>query len=162
MTASKQLRRTRGDSAFTLIEGVVTMVLILLVVTGMWRFRYESTLQAEHGQHITAAGRIANLLCQSWKTVKGATTFNPTLCNFDPAIVLTAANNVTISDDILKGFTPLGQWTVQTPEMSYTAILLHQNEISTPGLKILRVVVEWKDRRNLSKTIELCTQTNTN
>lgn len=152
---------TRRYSAFTLIETIITMVVLLLVITGMWRFRYEAALQAERGQQIAAAGRIANLVCQSWSTVKGANTFNPALCNFDSSLIFTSTSATTVTNNNLNGFTPLGEWTVQTPDRPFVAALFYQNDVATPGLRTLRVLMEWKDSRKLSSRIELCTQTAT-
>lgn len=160
MTTKPYSCSTRQTSAFSLIEVLVTIVLLLIVATGIWRFRYEATLHAERAQQITAAGRVANLICQSWKAVNGVNTYNPTQCNFDSSIVLAATSTTSLTTNNLNGFTSLGQWTVQTPDAPYAAALFYQDDISVPGLRTLRVLLEWKDRRNLSHTVQLCTLAN--
>ena len=151
--------------AFTIIEALMTVLILMVVLTGAWRFRYQATIDALKAKDHLAAGRIANLLMQTWTAQNGCTTFNPSQQNFGATVII---SNLAQSSTqglsklgILDNFVPLGVWMVRMENRDFRVGFLYRDESSVQCLRTLYVFVEWSDRKNATQHLRLVTYTNT-
>jgi len=144
------VKRVKSAAAFTLVEIMLSVAVLLVAVIGASGYRCYAGLDARKAKtHITAA-RIALLLSESWRGVKGSETYDPVL-HLSPDLSITAntmyqfdsTSYVIIGSAAAEGFTPLGIYTVVSNNANdvYYATLSYK-DVST-GLRALNVVVAW-------------------
>ena len=69
------IRRQRG---FTLIEVMISVLIVMVLATGAMGYQYHSTRDVKISEVQATAARIAMLLLEAWKGQQGDTTFDPT------------------------------------------------------------------------------------
>ena len=131
-----KIRRHHG---FSLISIMFAIAILLAALIGTSNFRYFSTLDAQKAAAKITAARIGLMLCESWRGLKGAETY-------DPAAHLGSALTITTSTgpDKPEDFTLLGSYTVTLNGANYY-ITLSWKDVST-GLRALNIIVAWAQR----------------
>jgi len=139
------VKRRKSASAFTLVE-VMGAILILLVATlGASAYRYHAALDARKAAAHAGAARVCLLLCESWRGVKGTETYDPTAYLGSDLSITTIADSSGLEYQYKDaGFTLLGCYTVVANGVDYNA-LLSWKDIDT-GLRALNVVVAWSPK----------------
>lgn len=133
--------RRKSAAAFTLIEVMLTTLILLVAVVGTSGYRYYGALDARRSAMRIAAARIGLLLCENWRGFKGTETYDPTTY-FSSELTITA---ITVPDGFVgEGFTTLGGYKVVMDNTNYYAILSWK-DVDT-GLRALNVVVAWAQR----------------
>lgn len=131
--------RFRRFSGMTLVEIMIAITVISVAVLGAGRYRYYTALDAHKTDVQMTAARVALMLCESWRGVKGSVSYDPT-SHLGDELVITSDTGPDAPDD----FTALG---------SYSALLngfkcyttLSWKDIDT-GLRALNVEVAWPQK----------------
>jgi len=84
---SQQIRR-RG---FTLTEVMISILIVMVLVTGAMGYQYNSTRDVKVSEVQAAASRIAMLLLEGWKGQQGDTAFDPVAVFSDEMAIQTAS-----------------------------------------------------------------------
>lgn len=143
----KRLKYTGG---FTLVEVMAATVILSIAVIGASGYRYHATLDARKAAIRSEAARVALLLCESWRGVKGSETYDPVthlgaslavtaLCETDDVVM--CLNDIA---EIPQDFTVLGSYEVATSDGLCYPILAYKD--IDAGLRVLNVVVAWPTR----------------
>jgi len=133
----KKLKSTDG---FTLVEIMTAIVILSVVIIGTSGYRYYAALDARKAEMQTAASRIGVLLCESWRGVKGTTTYNP-VTQFSPLLAISVNTQFPASGYKDVSFTLLGIYNVSMNNTNYCAILSWKD--ITTGLRALNIVIVW-------------------
>ena len=127
-----------GNSGFTLIEVMITILIFSLVVTGALAFHYHGAIEVRRADIRIGAARLAQTLLEGWRTTA-------TPGGYDP--VDTYGADVTISGagsgpPAPTGFTALGTYLINENRVSYYATLSYKDKTATdPAL--LSVAIGW-------------------
>ncbi len=132
-----KIRRRRG---FSLVSVMIAMAILFAALIGTSNFRYYSTLDAQKAAAKITAARIGLMLCESWRGLEGAETYDPA-AHFGSALTITQS---TTGPAKLEDFTLLGNCTVTLNGANYY-ITLSWKDVST-GLRALNIIVAWAQR----------------
>ena len=134
-------------AGMSLVEIMVSIVVLLAAIIGTSNLRYYAALDARKAAARIAAARIALMLCESWRGVQGAETY-------DPAAHLGADLAVTESagPDKPEDFTLLGSYKVVLDGINYYTTLSWKDVSS--GLRALNIVVSWAQRDQGESSID--------
>lgn len=133
--------QTHTRNGFSLIDGVLGILLLAIVILGTASFRYYSMQNLQKAEFQVSASRVAEMLCQSWKGVGGIEAFDPiTSLNTLPSI-----EQVETFDEAdagwPAGFTKLESFKIVKDSIPYYATLAYQD--IQPDLRALTVMVAW-------------------
>jgi len=140
------LHKAKKRGAFTLVEVMAATLILTVVVLGAAGYRYYTALDVRKASMHTAASRIALLLSESWRGVKGIETYDPT-AHFGTDLAITASGGSSAPG----GFTLLGSYTVALNGVNYYATLSWK-DVST-GLRALNVVVAWSQKSQVTTNV---------
>lgn len=131
--------RTKYRAGFTLVEVMIATVIFIIAVLGTSAYRYSAALSARRADLQTAASRAGLLLCEGWRGVGGAATY-------DPVGYLDSDLNISASTGPAPptGFTPLGSYKLILEGTDYYATLSWQDVGN--GLRALNVIVGWNQQ----------------
>jgi Tfp pilus assembly protein PilV len=133
---SKIVQRGKCRRGFSLLDVVIASTVLLIVISGTSAYRYHSALdQRKAAMQITAA-RASQLLCESWRGVQGAATYNPTAYTWADMTI-----SVGTGPAVPSGFTALNSYAISSNNFNYTATLSWQN-VST-GLRAVNITIAW-------------------
>ncbi len=135
--------KTRG---VTLIEIMVSIVILAVAVIGASGFRYHTMMDARRASAQMTASRVALMLCESWRGLNGDETFNP-------ATYFATDLNITTSGvgpNVPTGFTALGRYKIINNDLCCWATL-SWSDVS-PGLRALNIVVAYEQRNSGSQS----------
>ena len=144
----------RKNHGLTLIEIMVTIVIIAIGVIGAMAFRYYCALDARKADiHITA-GRVGLLLLEGWKGTGGYVTGDPDAVAFNPVghFGPSFGPSMDISDSNPAGWPPglidltgiLGSYRIFANRVNYYVTLSYQDvEAPADEPRILNVSVAW-------------------
>ena len=142
--------KRKFSAGVTLVEAMVAAVLLAVAVLGASGYRYYAALDTRKaGMHRTAAA-IALLLCENWR----GRGYDHT-ADFDPVAHLNPPLEISVSGvgPDAAGFTLLtppnstfkGKCQIVVEGVTYWVTLSwQQDDVATPGLRALNVVVGWK------------------
>ena len=130
---SQRLRRYR---ALTLTEILAAAAILTVVVLATTKCRYHSTLDAKRANMQMTAARMGLTFCESWRGIKGAETYDPSV-HLGSELTLTAGAGPAEPAD----FTLLGTYAVVSDGETYY-VTLSWKDVKT-GLRALNVIVAW-------------------
>ena len=133
-------KRPRFNDGFTLIEIMITIVIALIAVLGTCAYRYNATLDTHKAQRYITAARTAMMLCESWRAVSDANTFDPTQLASSAELTIAADNE---GPTVPTNFTALGKYTIGIDSVNYYATLSWQK---VSGVRALNVVMAWDQK----------------
>ena len=129
-------RKNTQKKAFTIIEVMLAIAILLVAVLGTSAFRYSAALNARRADLQTTASRTALLLCESWSGVGGSATFNP------EAVFVADINIISHTGPTEPlGFNVLGSYQIVMEGNHYYATLSWID--IAPELRALNVIVNW-------------------
>jgi len=132
--------RQRWAAAVTLVEVMATVLILAVAVLGASGYRYYAALDARCAAMHRAAAEMAQLLCENWRGLGGAETYDPmSYFGSDLAIEVSYEGPAPPVD-----FTLLGVYKITTDGADYYAVLSWKDV--SPGLRALNVVVAWDQR----------------
>jgi prepilin-type N-terminal cleavage/methylation domain-containing protein len=132
------LKRLKSVGGFTLVEVMVTVVILLVAVIGTSGYRYYAALDAKKADRQVTAARTALLLCESWRAASDPNLFDPEE-KFESQLTISPSSNY--GPDVAEGFTELGNYEIIINGISYNTTLSWRNVSS--GLRALNVTVGW-------------------
>jgi len=143
---ANKIRCRRGVS---LVGTMVAVVVLLIALIGTSNFRYFSALDARKADAQTTAARVALMLCEGWRGIRGDGTYNPT-AHLGSSLTITQNNQVY--PDKPPDFTLLGSYKVVLESVNYYTTLSWKDV--QPGLRALNVVVAWAQRDQREGSID--------
>ncbi|MBP8605563.1 MAG: type II secretion system protein [Phycisphaerae bacterium] len=156
-TAAHPVRK----QAFTLIECLIVMLILMISIGGIMGFRYHAVLNAERAETHLLAARTAHVLIEAWKGHKGAADFDPTLPGFDSCFQIQPGSIFGTESAALTGseYRYLGTYRVDVEGRSFRADLVYQNDTGIDRLRTLYVVISWQDKQPRRLYLSTLTQT---
>jgi type II secretory pathway pseudopilin PulG len=157
-----KLRHQNKMRAFTLVECLVVMLILMVTFGGVIGFRYFSILSAERAETQLLAARAAVVISEAWRAQKGATDFDPTQQGFDDYFqILPAGSALAFMGTLPSGSLLLGDYQVEIEGRQFRAKLMYENAAGVPNARLLYVVMNWQDRKQLRQQFCLSTLTQT-
>ena len=143
------IKHFKHHKGLSLVGVMVSIFILSVAVIGASGYRYYAALDARKAATGITAARIATLLCESWRGVKGAETYDPAAnLGTDLTIIgpigyedFQQSGGYGYSHTLPTGLTVSGVYTVTSSNVDYDVILAWK-DIST-GLRALNVVVAW-------------------
>ncbi len=136
----------RFQSGESLIEVMITIVVLSVGVIAASGYRYHSTLNIARADTQTAAAGIAWTLCESWRGVKGDPNYNP-VTSLTPALTITVGDGPATP----TGFTLMGKYHVTLNGVNYFVNMSWKN--LSASLRILNVTVAWAQAKRGQTTL---------
>lgn len=138
----KMKRTIKRSHGLTLVEVIVSMLIMAIVAVGTSGYRYYTTIDAKRAEKYIAGARIALLLCESWKGVQGNGTYDP-VANFQTDLSIAGSAE---GPPVPVGLTSLNSYKITSDDTSYYATLAWKDV--TSGFRELNVAVQWDQRMN--------------
>ena len=137
--SSEQKKHSKG---FTIIEIMIATVILSIAVIGATRYRYYAALDTRKADMRMASARVALLLCESWRGVKGNETYNPIdhLASELSMLDLSAGGEFLAPSEP-SDFTRLGCYAILLNGVS-CHVTMSWKDIST-DLRALNIIVAW-------------------
>ncbi len=127
----------------SLVEAMVAVFIITAGIVGTFGYRYHAMLQARRATAQNTAAQIAELLCESWKGLKGTETFEPTVY-FSPSLISKVSNDDDTGLVLSGDFALVGIYSVALNGVDYYAILSWKDLSSQ--LRAINITVVWEPR----------------
>ncbi len=89
INSSRKNSRLHG---FTIVEVMVSMAILIIVALGTLFFQYNGARPARHAEAQTAAARIGQLLLEDWKSIGGASNYDPNTLGLGFTTLVTSAS----------------------------------------------------------------------
>lgn len=146
----------RTNKGFTLIDVLLSVVILIIAISGAIQFRYHAAIQTRKAKMRTGAAELAQTLVETWRAEGGADTFD-SAAHYSPAITITPASGPAKPSD----YNLLGSYAIKWADYDYTATL-SSKDIGN-GLKALNVIVAWPfGNSNNFKEFRITSYANTN
>lgn len=147
----KIVRRHRRNG-LTLIEVLISLLIVVIAVIGAMMYRYYATSSARLADVHAGAGRVSLLILQGWKGAAGRTDYNPAT-DIGP--------EVQGSPDIAIGAISGGQYPVQLTggtDTYYFVRISYNDDVNgdgsiDPGIRKLIVEVTYYGNGSQNKTL---------
>jgi prepilin-type N-terminal cleavage/methylation domain-containing protein len=148
--------RTHRDKGLTLIEILVSLLIVAIAVIGAMMYRYYAARNARMADVHADAGRVGLLILEGWKGVAGRLDYNPQT-EIGP--------EVQGSPDISVGAISGGQYPVQLTggtDTYYFVSLSHNDDVNgdgsiDSGIRKLIVSVSYYGGGSQDKSLKLTT-----
>ena len=112
----------RKSAGLTLVEIMISLVIILVVVVGAMGFRYSAVMDAREADARITAARVGSMLLDAWVSRIGDTAFDP-VAEFNPGIPIAVSAS---GPDVASGFTELNKYHIICDDVNYYATLSHK------------------------------------
>jgi len=142
-----KINRSSFRRGLSSVDAMVAIAILSVGVMAATNYRYYAALDARKATVHTAAARIGQMLCESWRGVEGAEAYDPTTY-FGSDLEITTSTGPDKPED----FTLLGSYTVRLNGVSYY-VTMSWKDIYT-GLRALNVVVAWVQREQVGSDID--------
>lgn len=148
----KTVRRHR-DKGLTLIEIIISLVIVVIALIGAMMYRYYSTSSARIADVHAGAGRVGLLILEGWKGAAGRLDYNPST---DIGSDVLASADISISE-VSGSDEYLVQLTGGT-DTSYFARISYDDDVDgdgniDSGLRKLMVEVTYYGKGSQDKTL---------
>ncbi len=130
-------KKSRFRQGFSLVDVMTSITILLVAVIGTSHFRYYAALDARRADMRIAAARIGLLLCESWRGVNGAETYDP-IAHLGSDLTIESVEEGPV---VPADFTLLGKYRITAEGIEYQAVLSWK-DVST-GLRAQNVIVRW-------------------
>lgn len=150
-------------NAFTLLECLVVMLVLIISMGGLIGFRYYSVLSAEQAETHLLAAHTAQVLAESWKGQKGNAGFDPLQHGFGSEfqVFTNALTGPKPTFSGMSGIVLLGNYMVQTEGRTFQTILAYQDMAAIGNARTLLIRLNWTDRNGRAQNYEVSTVTQT-
>jgi len=130
------LNTTKSNKAFTTLEVMIAVIILIIAVLGASAFRYSAALNARRVDLYTNSARTALLLCEAWSGKGGAATFDPVdVFGEDMSIIS------DVGPDAPAQFAALGSYKIVLQNDNYYVTLSSRNIAA--DLRALNVIISW-------------------
>jgi type II secretory pathway pseudopilin PulG len=156
------MERIHKHKAFTLVECMVMMLVLIISLVGTLGFRYHSVLNAQHAEDQLLAARAAQVISDAWRAQKGDADFDPIQQSFDTHFEI-QPNNLMAFEVIGEPATVmLGRYLVDIEGRQFQAVLAYEAAMGIPNARMLHVWLTWRDSRKVKQQFNLSTLSQTN
>ena len=128
----------RKPAGLTLVEIMISLVVILVIVVGAMKFRYSAVLDAREADARITASRLGAMLLNAWVARVGSTSYD-IVAEFNPGIPIELS---TSGPDVPTGFTELNKYHITCDNVHYYATLSHQPTSSGQAGKVT-ITLNW-------------------
>ena len=136
------IRRQRG---FTLIEVMISVLIIMVLATGAMGYQYHSTRDVKISEVQATAARVAMLLLEAWKGQQGDTTFDPTDVFGSEMSVQTSMIGPDIPTNSMGvALTTLGSYEVVVRSVHYYVALSYEDPSALEPM-LLNATIGWRN-----------------
>ena len=136
------IRRQRG---FTLIEVMISVLIIMVLATGAMGYQYHSTRDVKISEVQATAARVAMLLLEAWKGQQGDTTFDPTDVFGSEMSVQTSMIGPDIPTNSMGvALTTLGSYEVVVRGVHYYVALSYEDPSALEPM-LLNATIGWRN-----------------
>jgi type II secretory pathway pseudopilin PulG len=137
--------RGKQPKGISLVETMVAIVVLSIAVIGASGYRYYAAMDTRKADMRMTAARVALLLCESWRGLKGDETYDPTV-HLGSELLITVAdpNDNDAVPDKPDDFTKLGSYGVLMNGVPCYTTMSWQDV--SAGLRALNVVIAWPPR----------------
>ncbi|MHC5083045.1 MAG: type IV pilus modification PilV family protein [Planctomycetota bacterium] len=141
----KHLRENnrKQAKAFTLVECLVSFVILMIAFLGIMRFRYYTVVSAEQAENELLAARSALLISEAWRATKAELTFDPVALDFVGDFEVEEISLSGDGDHSGSG-TLLGNYRITVDDKEFIARLFYRNA-GVQNLRQINVIVSWAD-----------------
>lgn len=139
----KPLQRGRSLRAFTVLEVVISILIIMVLVNGVLGYQYFSTRDVRLSEVQASAARLGLLLLESWKGSGGDGGFDSVLQFGTELDIEAVADGPAVPEDPEAAFVKTGSYGVQF-ETTYFFVTLSKAEATEQKPPILNAVVAWR------------------
>jgi type II secretory pathway pseudopilin PulG len=148
----------KHGGAFTLIECMIAIVVLMITMGGVMAFRYYTVACAERAENQIMAARNAYLLSEAWRGQKANVSFDPTRQDFDsdfqiekmltPGLLGTFPTG-SYSEKLggTSGLSVLGDYRIRVDGKEFLTRLLYGPVAGVPNLRSIHILVVWSDYR---------------
>jgi len=133
---------TKSAPAVTLVEIMVTIIILLVAILGACSYRYYAALDARRADVYITAARLGSLLCENWKGVQGDYAYNVTDDLLEDLVIETVYEGPDVPADV--GI--LGYYKIAVKGVNYHTVLWWKPVSSYSDLRELHVIVAWNWR----------------
>lgn len=133
-------KRPKSKDGFTIVEVMITAVILLVAVLGSSGYRYYAALDARRAAQQAEAARIGLILCESWHGVGGVGTYDP-VAHLGSSMAISLMSGADGSGFKGADFNLLGSYQVSANNMTYGAVMSWKD--INADLRALSVVVTW-------------------
>ena len=141
---NKKRQITRQRRGFTLTEVMISILIVMVLVTGAMGYQYNSTRDVKISEVQAAASRIAMLLLEGWKGQQGDTAFDSVDVFGDELSIQISASGPDVPDN--SGGVPLtllDTYKIAVGGVHYYATLSYE-EASASEPMLLNATVAWR------------------
>jgi hypothetical protein len=156
------MKKRRKQTALTLVEIMITMLILMITLGGILGFRYHSVLNAERAEDQLLAARAAVAISEAWRGQRGAADFDPVQQSFASDFQIQAFPFWYIDSPPYPMSVHLGTYRIDIEGRIFRADLSYQNDVGATNARQLNVVLTWWDSRRNSQEFRLSTLTRTN
>ncbi|MCF7955365.1 MAG: hypothetical protein K9M75_06155 [Phycisphaerae bacterium] len=146
----------RTKKGFTLIDVIISVVILIVAISGAIQFRYHAAIQTRKANMRTSAAELALMLVETWRGVDGDDAFDA-IDHYAPELTVTSSAGPSMP----SGYNWLGSYAIEWNDYDYTATLSSRN--IGGGLKALNVIVAWPyGNSNADKEYRITSYADTN
>ncbi len=140
----KDRQVTRQCRGFTLTEAMLSILIVMVLVTGAMGYQYTSTRDVKISEVQACAARIAMLLLEGWKGQQGDTAFDPVEVFGDEMTIQTSTSGPDVPDN--SGGVPLtllDSYEVVLRDVYYFVTLSYETASAQEPI-LLNATVAWR------------------
>lgn len=151
-------RTPKRGGAFSLIECMIAIVILMMAMGGIMTFRYYTVVCAERAENELMAARSAYFLSEAWRGQKADASFDPTQQDFEsyfqvekiltPGLLgMAPAGSYSEKVGSIAGLSSLGDYRIQIDGKEFLARLLYGPVGGVQNLRSIHILVVWNDFR---------------
>lgn len=156
-----KFKRKNKSHAFTLIECMIVLLILMITFGGILSFRYYAVLNAERAETELLAARTAVVLSEAWRAQKGTGEFDPIQYGLGDNFLIQSGSVSAFSGAGQPGFNYLGDYQIQIEGRRFNVSLVYENSSDVANMRILHVILAWQDASGLKQTFHLSTLSQT-
>jgi prepilin-type N-terminal cleavage/methylation domain-containing protein len=140
----KKMWPTRQRDGFTLTEVMISVLIVMVLVTGALGYQYNSTRDVKISEVQATASRVAMLLLEGWKGQQGDLSFDPVDMFGDEMLIQTSTWGPDVPDN--PGgvpLTPLNFYEIIVSDIYYYAALSYEDATASEPM-LLNATVAWR------------------
>jgi prepilin-type N-terminal cleavage/methylation domain-containing protein len=134
-------RKYRG---FTLTEVMISILIVMVLVTGAMGYQYNSTRDVKISEVQATAGRLAMLLLEGWKGQLGDVSFDPVAAFSNEITIQTTTNGPDVPDNSESvPLTPLDSYEIVFRNVYYYVTLSYEAASASEPM-LMNATVAWR------------------
>ncbi|MBL7214937.1 MAG: prepilin-type N-terminal cleavage/methylation domain-containing protein [Phycisphaerae bacterium] len=138
------MRIKKHKSGFTLVEIAISILVIMVLVTGAMGYQYYSARDVTLSEIQATAARLSMLLLEGWKGAEGSADFDPVSAFSSEITITNSLFGPNIPEDKSgMSLTLLGCYEIEL-ERAYYYVTLSWGDASSLEPKVLNITTAWR------------------